>query len=65
MAGITSYGRGCALPGFPGVYTRVSSFTNEIVGEINREGSGKYLITIGAGESVINVDFGLKQLFTP
>lgn len=65
VAGIASYGRGCALPGFPGVYTRVSSFTNEILGEINSEGSGQYLITIGPGEEVINVDFGLKQLFIP
>lgn len=26
QAGITSFGEGCGLPGFPGVYTRVSSY---------------------------------------
>jgi secreted trypsin-like serine protease len=30
LHGLTSYGIGCALPGHPGVYTRVSYYTNWI-----------------------------------
>jgi secreted trypsin-like serine protease len=42
IAGITSYGYGCAQPDYPGVYTRVSMYVDWIDANahINEEHSG-------------------------
>lgn len=37
LLGIVSFGaRSCALPGYPGVYTKVSSFFDWIIEKINK-----------------------------
>jgi secreted trypsin-like serine protease len=38
--GITSYGNGCAKPGLPGIYTRISYFHNWI--EKNKKNDYKH-----------------------
>ena len=39
LAGITSYGRGCAVAGYLGIYTRVSAFVEFIQSTINQTDS--------------------------
>ncbi len=42
LAGITSSGHECALPGYPGIYTRVSAFISFIDANANLSMSENY-----------------------
>ena len=50
LAGITSYGRGCGLTDYAGVYTRASAYTKWIVSivgdDINFEGNSAQMNTV-------------------
>ena len=40
LTGVVSVGRGCALPGYPGVYTRVTSFMDWIKSNMEERNKG-------------------------
>ncbi len=64
VAGITSFGDGCAEPNQPGVYTRTSEFADWIN---RRVGIGSYRVTLAPDQDVSGLDFGsrLADVFVP
>ena len=58
-AGITSYGTGCALPGFPGIYARTSALS-DWAKDNAVEASNYYSINLSA-EGASGIDFGNKR----
>lgn len=54
LAGITSYGNGCALPGFPGVWARVSALS-DWAKSVAIEPSRVNRVTVSAGNSSLAI----------
>jgi secreted trypsin-like serine protease len=61
-AGITSWGAGCGVPGYPGVYAR-SSVLSGWIEEMVAEQSGEQVIT--ADDSAVRVDFANQPTTRP
>ncbi len=63
QAGITSYGEGCALPGFPGIYARVSALSEWALAQA-RETSEPVAVVVAQGEDSI-LDFPNESAVRP
>jgi len=57
VAGITSYGFGCAVAGYPGIYTRVSYYIDWINNQTN------YNVNSAGGSYVKSLPFLTATLF--
>jgi len=59
LAGVTSYGRGCASPNYAGIYTRVSAYIDWIKSNVNNDG----IVTVAQNKANVNSVSVLITLF--